>query len=130
MATTIKELKKLINQKNLQIKNLRESNKAILKQHAIDAQEIQRYQHTLQSQIAELQEAMTEVFAKSICAAVGEDVYDDDGKCIGKRLVFKALRQNDYKLTMSEELIVPEDPKYISTITIGLALPLEEGEEQ
>lgn len=127
MATTIKELKEKINEQNLKMKNLRETNRSLIEQHAKDQKELAIYKGQMDDAIRGIQDAMLEIYAKSICAEYGEDVYDDEtGEYIGKRLVFKALRKNDYKLNMTDELIYPEDPKYISTITIGLVLPLEE----
>ena len=73
---------------------------------------------------------MTEIYCKSICVEHGEDVTDEDtGELIGKRLTFRALRKNNYKVNLSEELFVPEDEKYISTITVGVTFPAKKGEE-
>lgn len=129
MATTIKELKAKINEQNLKMKNLRENINHLTELHAEDQRRIAQMRDRLNEKLVELQQAMTEIYCKSICMEHGEDVVDEEtGEVIGKRLVFKALRQNDLKLNMTEELFIPEDEKYISTITIGVTYP-EKGEE-
>ena len=122
------ELKAQINELNDRIKALEIRNKDLVERHIQDAQVIKNLHDNVEQQLKDLQEAMTEIYCKSICEEFGEPVLDDETKeLIGKRLVFRALRQNNYKVHLSEELFYPEDDKYISTITIGVTYP-QEGE--
>ncbi len=127
--TEIAELKGKIYQLNLKNRNLQENIKALTDQHVKDQAEIKKLNGQMDDAIKGLQEAMMEIYCKSIAYQYGEDVHDDEtGEYLGKRLVFKALRKNDWKLNLNEDLIFPEDEKYISTITVGLTAP-QKGED-
>lgn len=123
------ELKAQVNELNDRIKALEIRNKDLVERHIQDAQVIKNLHDNVEQQLKDLQEAMTEIYCKSICEEFGEPVLDEETKeLLGKRLVFRALRKNPYKVHLSEELFYPEDEKYISTITIGVTYP-QEGEE-
>lgn len=123
------ELKARINELNERIKSLEIRNTDLVNRHIQDAQVIKNLHDNVGQQIKDLQEAMTEIYCKSICEEYGEPVLDEETKeLLGKRLVFRALRKNPYKVNLTEELFYPEDEKYISTITIGVTYP-QEGEE-
>ena len=122
------ELKAQVNELNDRIKALEIRNKDLVERHIQDAQVIKNLHDNVEQQLKDLQEAMTEIYCKSICEEFGEPVLDEETKeLLGKRLVFRALRKNPYKVNLTEELFYPEDEKYISTITIGVTYP-QEGE--
>lgn len=122
------ELKAQINELNERIKALEIRNTDLVARHVQDAKVIKNLHDNVGKQMQDLQEAMTEIYCKSICEEYGEPVLDEETKeLLGKRLVFRALRKNNYKVNLSEELFYPEDEKYISTITIGVTYP-QEGE--
>ena len=121
------ELKKTLAKKDKQIANLQENIKTLTAKRAEDMDTLHDLRNQLEYGIKDLQEAMKEVYLKSFCEEYGEPVLDDETKeLLGKRIVFRALRKNNYKLNLSEELIVPEDEKYISKITVGLTYTAEE----
>ena len=114
-----------------QIKNLRETNRMLTKQHAEDAQRIRKLEQQVLEGVLEIEEAMKEVYLKSVCEAFGDPVLDEETKeLLGKRLEFKVLRQNNYKLNLSEKLFYPEDERYISTIMVGITYPEEEEQNE
>lgn len=119
----LKELKK-------KMTNLRAVNKDLAARHAEDQQKIKKYEEMIANDLRDIQEAMNEVYLKSMCEAYGEPVLDEEtNELLGKRLEFPALRKNNYKLNLAEKLFYPEDERYISTITVGLTYPAEEEEE-
>lgn len=123
------ELKAQINELNERIKALEIRNKDLVERHIQDAQVIKNLHDNVEQQLKDLQEAMTEIYCKSICEEFGEPVFDEEtNELLGKRLTFRALRKNRYKVHLSDELFFPEDEKYISTITIGVTYP-QEGED-
>lgn len=122
------ELKAQINELNERIKALEIRNTDLVARHVQDAKVIKNLHDNVGKQMQDLQEAMTEIYCKSICEEYGEPVFDEEtNELLGKRLTFRALRKNRYKVNQSEELFYPEDEKYISTITIGVTYP-QEGE--
>lgn len=119
----LKELKK-------KMTNLRAVNKDLAARHAEDQAKIRKYEEMIANDLRDIQEAMNEVYLKSMCEAYGEPVLDEEtNELLGKRLEFPALRKNNYKLNLAEKLFYPEDERYISTITVGLTYPAEEEEE-
>ena len=119
----LKELKK-------KMTNLRAVNKDLAARHAEDQAKIKKYEEMIANDLRDIQEAMNEVYLKSMCEAYGEPVLDEEtNELLGKRLEFPALRKNNYKLNLAEKLFYPEDERYISTITVGLTYPAEEEEE-
>ena len=129
MANTKSDAEKLKKAKE-QVKNLRETNRMLAKKHAEDQQRITTLEGQVKDGLLEIEEAMKEVYLKSVCEAYGEPVLDDETKeLLGKRLEFNVLRKNNYRLNMSEKLFYPEDERFISTITVGLTYPATEEEE-
>ena len=119
----LKELKK-------KMTNLRAVNKDLAARHAEDQAKIKKYEEMIANDLRDIQEAMNEVYLKSMCEAYGEPVLDEEtNELLGKRLEFPALRKNNYKLNLAEKLFYPEDDRFISTITVGLTYPAEEEEE-
>lgn len=119
----LKELKK-------KMTNLRAVNKDLAARHAEDQAKIRKYEEMIANDLKDIQEAMNEVYLKSMCEAFGEPVLDEEtNELLGKRLEFPALRKNNYKLNLAEKLFYPEDDRFISTITVGLTYPAEEEEE-
>ena len=119
----LKELKK-------KMTNLRAVNKDLAARHAEDQAKIRKYEEMIANDLKDIQEAMNEVYLKSMCEAYGEPVLDEEtNELLGKRLEFPALRKNNYKLNLAEKLFYPEDDRFISTITVGLTYPTEEEEE-
>ena len=119
----LKELKK-------KMTNLRAVNKDLAARHAEDQQKIKKYEEMIANDLRDMQEAMNEVYLKSMCEAYGEPVLDEEtNELLGKRLEFPALRKNNYQLNLAEKLFYPEDERFISTITVGLTYPAEEEEE-
>lgn len=119
----LKELKK-------KMTNLRAVNKDLAARHAEDQAKIRKYEEMIANDLRDIQEAMNEVYLKSMCEAYGEPVLDEEtNELLGKRLEFPALRKNNYKLNLAEKLFYPEDDRFISTITVGLTYPAEEEEE-
>ena len=119
----LKELKK-------KMTNLRAVNKDLAARHAEDQAKIRKYEEMIANDLKDIQEAMNEVYLKSMCEAFGEPVLDEEtNELLGKRLEFPALRKNNYKLNLAEKLFYPEDERFISTITVGLTYPAEEEEE-
>ena len=128
------ELKAQVHELNLRIRDLEDRNRDLVMRHVSEANETAKLKEQLDEGVkgllSDLQEAMTEIYCKSICMEYGEDVFDEEtGELLGKRMTFRALRKNDYKVNMSEELFDPEDEKYISTITVGVTFPERKGED-
>ena len=119
----IKELKQ-------KMSNLRATNKDLLARHAEDQAKIKKYEEMIANDLKDIQEAMNEVYLKSMCEEYGEPVLDEEtNELLGKRLEFRALRKNNYQLNLAEKLFYPEDDRFISTITVGITYPAEEEEE-
>jgi histidinol phosphatase-like enzyme len=119
----LKELKQ-------KMSNLRATNKDLLARHAEDQAKIKKYEEMIANDLKDIQEAMNEVYLKSMCEEYGEPVLDEEtNELLGKRLEFRALRKNNYKLNLAEKLFYPEDDRFISTITVGITYPAEEEEE-
>ena len=130
MANAKSDAEKLKKAKE-QVKNLRETTRMLTAKHAEDQQRIKTLESQVKDGLLEIEEAYKEVLLKSICEAYGEPVLDDETKeLLGKRLEFKALRKNNYKVNMSETLIYPEDERFISTITVGVTYPATKEEEE
>lgn len=124
--TDAEKLKKL----RARVKNLAETNRMLIKMHSEDVQRIKKLEQQVLEGVLEIEEAMKEVYLKSVCEAFGDPVLDEETKeLLGKRLEFKVLRQNNYKLNLSEKLFYPEDERYISTIMVGITYPEEEQNE-
>ena len=118
----LKELKQ-------KMSNLRATNKDLLARHAEDQAKIKKYEEMIANDLKDIQEAMNEVYLKSMCEEYGEPVLDEEtNELLGKRLEFRALRKNDYQLNLAEKLFYPEDDRFISTITVGITYPAEEEE--
>ena len=118
----LKELKQ-------KMSNLRATNKDLLARHAEDQAKIKKYEEMIANDLKDIQEAMNEVYLKSMCEEYGEPVLDEEtNELLGKRLEFRALRKNNYQLNLAEKLFYPEDDRFISTITVGITYPAEEEE--
>ena len=118
----LKELKQ-------KMSNLRAMNKDLLARHAEDQAKIKKYEEMIANDLKDIQEAMNEVYLKSMCEEYGEPVLDEEtNELLGKRLEFRALRKNNYQLNLAEKLFYPEDDRFISTITVGITYPAEEEE--
>ncbi len=124
--TDAEKMKKL----RARVKNLAETNRMLIKMHSEDVQRIKKLEQQVLEGVLEIEEAMKEVYLKSVCEAFGDPVLDEDTKeLLGKRLEFNVLRKNNYKLNLSEKLFYPEDERYISTIMVGITYPEEEQNE-
>lgn len=131
MATTIKELQRKINEKNLQIKNLRETNKMLVAKRAIEQEELTKAQDTLKKlqdvKMEELAQEYLGVYLKYITEQHGEIRKDDEtGEVIGKMFAFTFQEPNDNKFNMQPMV---DDEGHI-TLVCAVTYPIEEEKDE
>lgn len=123
MATTIRELKAKINEKNEIIKNLRGTINGLAETHRQDQMHIKELENSAPEAVKEL----LGVYLKYITEQHGTEQYDDDtGKAIGKMFAFTFQEKNDNVFNM----MPIQDEEGRLSMVCSSTYPIEEGEDE